>query len=73
MYRVLEGGKSLELLHKTPVGGIPGALAAFKGRLVVGVNNLLRMYDLGAAGVLRCAALCWGVRGWDARRYCAHM
>ncbi|GAB4816845.1 hypothetical protein N2152v2_003891 [Parachlorella kessleri] len=56
VYRVLDGGKSLELLHKTPVGGIPGAMAAFKGRLVVGVNNVLRLYDLGAGH----AAL-WGL------------
>ncbi len=47
VYRVGEGGRTLELLHKTPVDGVPGAMAAFRGRLVVGVNNVLRLYDLG--------------------------
>lgn len=47
VYRLADSGRQLELLHRTPVDGIPGAMAAFKGRLVVGVNNLLRIYDLG--------------------------
>lgn len=28
--------------------GVPGAMAAFKGRLLVGVDNNLRLYDMGA-------------------------
>lgn len=30
------------------VDGVPGAMAAFKGRLLVGVDNNLRLYDMGA-------------------------
>lgn len=52
VYRLSEDGKTLELLHKTSVGGVPGAMSEFKGRLVVGVDNLLRLYDLGESGVL---------------------
>jgi hypothetical protein len=29
------------------VDGVPGAMAACKGRLLVGVDNLLRLYDMG--------------------------
>lgn len=29
---------------------MPGAMAAFKGRLLVGVDNNLRLYDMGACG-----------------------
>ena len=38
LYRFLEGGRRIELLHKTAVEGVPGAMAAFKGRLLVGVD-----------------------------------
>ena len=51
LYRFLEGGRRIELLHKTAVEGVPGAMAAFKGRLLVGVDASLRLYDMGA-----CAA-----------------
>jgi len=40
-------------VHKTAVGGIPGALAAFKGRLLVGVGPILRLYDMGKKKLLR--------------------
>ena len=40
-------------MHKTAVGGIPGALAAFKGRLLVGVGPILRLYDMGKKKLLR--------------------
>jgi hypothetical protein len=50
---VLEGGRNLELLHKTQVEGIPGALAAFKGRLLAGVGPVLRLYELGKKKLLR--------------------
>lgn len=43
----------LELVHKTPVGGIPGALAAYKGRLLAGVGKALRIYDMGKKRLLR--------------------
>ncbi|KAK9824249.1 hypothetical protein WJX72_008915 [[Myrmecia] bisecta] len=53
IYRFQDQGKALELVHKTPVGGIPGALIAFKGRLLCGIDATLRMYDLGKKKLLR--------------------
>lgn len=46
-------GQRLELLHKTQLEGIPGALAAFKGRLLAGVGPVLRLYELGKKKLLR--------------------
>jgi len=43
----------LELVHKTPVDAVPSALHAFNGKLLVGIGNLLRMYDLGKKKLLR--------------------
>ncbi len=53
LYRLVDNGRRLELVHKTAVGGIPGALAAFKGRLLVGVGPILRLYDMGKKKLLR--------------------
>ena len=53
LYRLRDGGRTLELVHKTAVGGIPGALAAFRGRLLAGVGGALRLYDLGRKKLLR--------------------
>ena len=53
LYRLVDNGRKLELVHKTAVGGIPGALAAFKGRLLVGVGPIVRLYDLGKKKLLR--------------------
>ena len=53
IYSIGEGGRSLELLHKTRVEGIVGALAAFRGRLLVGLETTLRLYDLGKKKLLR--------------------
>lgn len=53
IYRFLEEGKSLELLHKTPVEGIPLALCQFQGRLLAGIGPVLRLYDLGKRKLLR--------------------
>lgn len=52
IYRLKEG-RELELIHKTPAGGIPGALTAYKGRLLAGVGNALRIYDMGKKKLLR--------------------
>lgn len=52
MYRLKEG-RGLELIHKTPVGGIPSALAPYKGRLLAGVGGDLRIYDMGKKKLLR--------------------
>lgn len=53
LYKVLDQGQRLELLHKTQVEGIPGALVAFKGRLLAGVGPVLRLYELGKKKLLR--------------------
>ena len=47
IYRFLEEGRRLELVHRTAVEGVPAAMAAFKGRLLVGVDATLRLFDLG--------------------------
>jgi splicing factor 3B subunit 3 len=51
-YKLLEGGK-LSLIHKTPIEDVPTAMEEFKGRLLVGVKNNLRIYDLGKKKLLR--------------------
>ncbi|KAL5711133.1 hypothetical protein ACHQM5_021624 [Ranunculus cassubicifolius] len=53
IYRFMEDGKSLQLLHKTQVEGIPLALCQFQGRLLAGVGSVLRLYDLGKRKLLR--------------------
>ncbi len=52
-HSILDDGARLELMHKTQVEGIPGALAAFKGRLLAGVGPALRLFDLGRKKLLR--------------------
>lgn len=54
-YKILEDGRSLELLHKTETDDVPTALIAFQGRLVAGVGKALRVYDLGKKKLLRKA------------------
>ena len=53
LYKLVDNGRSLQLVHKTALGGIPGALAGFKGRLLVGVGPIVRLYDLGKKKLLR--------------------
>lgn len=53
IYRFVEEGKSLELLHKTQVEGVPLALCQFQGRLLAGIGSVLRLYDLGKRRLLR--------------------
>lgn len=61
IYRFLEEGRRIELVHSTAVEGVPGAMAAFKGRLLVGVDANLRLYDMGerrgGRGLLRTPAV----------------
>ncbi|KAJ6368600.1 hypothetical protein OIU78_001053 [Salix suchowensis] len=45
IYKFVDDGKSLELLHKTQVG-VPLALCWFQGRLLAGIGSVLRLYDL---------------------------
>lgn len=53
IYRFIDEGKSLELLHKTQVEGVPLALCQFQGRLLTGIGSVLRLYDLGKRRLLR--------------------
>ena len=53
VYKLTPDGKTLELVHSTPVEGIPRALTAYRGRLLVGMGNALRLYDLGKKRLLR--------------------
>ncbi|KAH7296253.1 hypothetical protein KP509_26G015800 [Ceratopteris richardii] len=53
IYKSIQDGKKLELIHKTPVDGIPTALCQFQGRLLVGIGQILRVYDLGKKKLLR--------------------
>ena len=54
LYRLLDGGRGgLALVHKTALGGIPGALTPFQGRLLAGVGPALRLLDLGRRKLLR--------------------
>lgn len=52
-FRLVEEGRILEMIHKTLVDDVPGALCPFQGRLLVGVGNLLRIYDMGKKKLLR--------------------
>eukprot|EP00898_Chlorokybus_atmophyticus_P002633 jgi/Chlat1/3370/Chrsp23S08824 len=53
IYKFTDEGRGLELLHKTPVDGIPASLCQFQGKLLAGVGSILRIYDLGKKKLLR--------------------
>eukprot|EP00457_Paulinella_chromatophora_P000508 gb/GEZN01000508.1/.p1 GENE.gb/GEZN01000508.1/~~gb/GEZN01000508.1/.p1 ORF type:complete len:1232 (-),score=235.53 gb/GEZN01000508.1/:570-4232(-) len=53
LYQLVDQGRKLELLHKTEMDGLVLAMAPFNGRLLVGVGNRLRIYDLGKKKLLR--------------------
>jgi len=50
-YKITNG--RLELVHKTPVDDIPGAICPFQGRVLISVGKLLRIYDIGKKKMLR--------------------
>ncbi|CAL8090375.1 unnamed protein product [Calicophoron daubneyi] len=52
-YRVWNNGEKLDFIHETPVDDFPAALCAFQGRLLVGVGNRLRIYDMGRKKLLK--------------------
>ncbi|KAF9116628.1 Splicing factor 3B subunit 3 [Mortierella sp. AM989] len=53
IYKFVNDGMSLELVHKTPVDEVPNALLHFQGRLLAGIGKTLRIYDLGKRKLLR--------------------
>ncbi|KAF2295938.1 hypothetical protein GH714_035239 [Hevea brasiliensis] len=53
IYKFVDDGRTLELLHKTQVEGVPLALCQFQGRLLAGIGSVLRLYDLGKKRLLR--------------------
>ncbi|KAG0361649.1 Splicing factor 3B subunit 3 [Podila minutissima] len=53
IYKFVDEGMGLELVHKTPVDEVPHALLHFQGRLLAGVGKALRVYDLGKRKLLR--------------------
>jgi splicing factor 3B subunit 3 len=52
-FRLINDWSSLELIHKTPVEDTPYAIAAYQGRVLIGVGRLLRLYDMGKKKLLR--------------------
>jgi len=52
-YQFTDGNTRLELVHKTQVEDVPKALVEFHGRLLAGVGNRLRLYDMGKQKLLR--------------------
>lgn len=58
VFRFIDGGSALSLVHSTPIpGAVPGAISPFYGRLLAGVDNLVRIYDFGKKKLLRKAEL----------------
>lgn len=52
VFRILSQTK-FQLLHVTEVEGLPSAMCQFQGRLLVGIEKTLRIYDLGKRKLLR--------------------
>ena len=52
-YRFTNRGKNLDLLHSTPCEDIPNAFEEYKGKIIAGIGNILRVYDLGLKKLLR--------------------
>ena len=52
-YKLTNEGENLEFVHKTVVDEMPGAIAPFQGRALIGVGKYLRIYDLGKKKLLR--------------------
>jgi len=53
VYRFVDEGTRIELIHKTEVDEIPSALIGFQGRLAAGIGKALRIFDLGKKKLLR--------------------
>lgn len=53
VYQFTNKNTTLALVHKTQVEDVPYAMANFCGRLMAGVGNRLRIYDMGKKKLLR--------------------
>ncbi|EPZ33025.1 Mono-functional DNA-alkylating methyl methanesulfonate domain-containing protein [Rozella allomycis CSF55] len=53
VFKYSSDGTSLDLVHKTPLEDLPLAICGFQGRLLIGMGNCLRLYDLGKKKLLR--------------------
>jgi splicing factor 3B subunit 3 len=55
VYQIISKNRqvSLNFLHSTPVNGYPQALIPFRGQLLAGIGNTLRLYELGQKQLLR--------------------
>ena len=53
VYRFQDEGKDLEFIHKTKIEEPPMALLGFQGRLVAGIGNMVKIFDLGMRQLLR--------------------
>ena len=52
-YRFSQDGTRIQLQHKTSCELIPSAFNEMKGRLISGVGNILRVYEMGQKKLLR--------------------
>ncbi|PLW12995.1 hypothetical protein PCANC_20927 [Puccinia coronata f. sp. avenae] len=55
VYRFVDEGRGIELIHKTEVEEMPSALVGFQGRLAAGMGRALRMFEMGKKKLLRKA------------------
>ena len=53
VFKLTGAGAALEWMHRTACDELPGAIAPFQGRILVGVGKYLRIYDLGKKKLLR--------------------
>lgn len=54
--KVESGNERLEFVHRTELDFQPSAIIEFNGKLLVGMSNFLRLYDLGQKQLLRKAS-----------------
>jgi len=53
LYEISKDGKTLREVQRTTIPEIPTVIEPFHGRLLVGVTNKLRLYDMGKLKLLR--------------------
>lgn len=53
VFEYLDRGKKLKYLHKTATKQVPSTITEFQGRLLVGLGNMLCIYEIGLKQLLR--------------------